>query len=200
MSKHHLNQITRVKEVPLPLLKEIIKENGAIIDKVDTEKNSIRFLIEYPSADDIDDIIGKGLSVKPENMKPDIICSVNVLGSGELGTEAGNLLKFRTDVIMNIETEQEVRDLIVHINNVFEGGSSCGINYGVDYYFDEEDDDGEDKTFSHLRGETSLYIEGEVSSEFLYNWVYNYLVTTMNDHVILFESIGYKYLSEYQLG
>lgn len=200
MSKHYLTQTTSVKEVPLPLLKEIIKENGAIIDKVDPEKNSIRFLIEYPSEDMIDDIIGKGLSVKPENMKPDIVCSVNVLGSGELGIESGTLLKFRTDVIMNIETEQEVRDLIVHINNVFEGGSSCGINYGVDYFFDDEDDDGEDKTFSHLRGETSLYIEGEVSSEFLYNWVYNYLVTTMNDHVILFESIGYKYLSKYQFG
>lgn len=195
MSKHHLNQITRVKEVPLPLLKEIIKENGAIIDKVDTEKNTIHFVIEYPSVDDNDDIIGKGLSVKPENMKPDIVCSVNVLGSGELGTEAGNLLKFRTDVIMDIETEQEVRDLIVHINNTFEGGSSCGINYGIDYYFDDEGDGDEDKTFSLLRGETSLYIEGEVSSEFLYNWVCNYLVVTMNDHVILFECIHYKYLS-----
>ena len=128
-------------------------------------------------------------------MKPDIACSVNVLGSDELGTESGTLLKFRTDVIMDIETEQEVRDLIVHINNVFEGGSSCGINYGVDYFFDDKDDDGEDKTFSHLRGESSLYIEGEVSREFLYNWVCNYLVATMNDHVILFESIHYKYLS-----
>lgn len=75
---------------------------------------------------------------------------------------------------------------------------NCGINYGVDYYFDDEGDD-EDKTFQHLRGETSLYIEGEVSREFLYNWVCNYLVTTMNDHVILFEGIGYKYLLEYQM-
>ncbi len=200
MSKHHLNKITRVKEVPLSLLREIIEETGAIVNKVEPERNVIHFVIEYPSVDDIDDIIGKGLSVKPENMKPDIVCSVNVLESDELGTEAGTLLKFRTDAIMDIETEQEVRDLIVHINNTFEGGSSCGINYGVDYFFDDEDDDGEDKTFSHLRGETSLYIEGEVSREFLYNWVNNYLVTTMNDHVILFESIGYKYLSEYQLG
>lgn len=200
MSKHHLNKFTRVKEVPLSLLREIIEETGAIVNKVEPERNVIHFVIEYPSVDDIDDIIGKGLSVKPENMKPDIVCSVNVLESDELGTEAGTLLKFRTDAIMDIETEQEVRDLIVHINNTFEGGSSCGINYGVDYFFDDEDDDGEDKTFSHLRGETSLYIEGEVSREFLYNWVNNYLVTTMNDHVILFESIGYKYLSEYQLG
>lgn len=200
MSKHHLNQITRVKEVPLSLLREIIEETGAIVNKVEPERNVIHFVIEYPSVDDIDDIIGKGLSVKPENMKPDIVCSVNVLESDELGTEAGTLLKFRTDVIMNIETEQEVRDLIVHINNTFEGGSSCGINYGMDYFFDDEDDDGEDKTFSHLRGETSLYIEGEVSSEFLYNWVCNYLVATMNDHVILFESIRYKYLSKYQFG
>lgn len=195
MSKHHLNKITRAKEVPLSLLREIIEKIGAVVNKVEPERNVINFVIAYPSADDIDDIIGKGVSVKPENLRPDIVCSVNVLGSDELGTEAGTLLKFRTDVIMNIETEQEVRDLIVHINNVFEGGSSCGINYGVDYYFDEEDDDDEDKTFSHLRGETSLYIEGEVSSEFLYNWVNNYLVATMNDHVILFECIHYKYLS-----
>lgn len=195
MSKHYLTQTTSVKEVPLSLLREIIEKIGAVVNKVEPERDVIHFVIEYPSADDIDDIIGKGLSVKPENLRPDIACSVNVLGSDELGTESGTLLKFRTDVIMDIETEQEVRDLIVHINNVFEGGSSCGINYGVDYYFDEEDDDDEDKTFSHLRGETSLYIEGEVSSEFLYNWVNNYLVATMNDHVILFECIHYKYLS-----
>ncbi len=199
MSKHHLNKITRAKEVPLSLLGEIIEKTGAVVNKVEPERNVINFVIEYPSADDIDDVIGKGLSVKPENMRPDIVCSVNVLGSDELGMEAGTLLKFRTDVIMNIETEQEVRDLIVHINNTFEGGSSCGINYGMDYFFDDEDEEHEDKTFSHLRGETSLYIEGEVSREFLYNWVCNYLVTTMNDHVILFESIRYKYLSEYQL-
>ena len=99
MSKHHLNQTTSVKEVPLSLLKEIIEEAGAIVNTVEPERNVIHFVIEYPSADDIDDIIGKGLSVKPENMKPEIVCSVNVLESDELGTEAGTLLKFRTDAI-----------------------------------------------------------------------------------------------------
>lgn len=93
MSKHYLNQITRVKEIPLSLLREIIEETGAIVNEVEPERNVIHFVIEYPSVDDIDDIIGKGLSVKPENMKPDIVCSVNVLGSDELGTEAGTLLK-----------------------------------------------------------------------------------------------------------
>lgn len=195
MSKHHLNQITRVKEVPLSLLKEIIKENGAIIDKVDTEKNFIHFLIEYPSEDMINEIWGKGLSTKPSNISPRIACTAKIEGSDKLGIESGCFLKFRSEVYLDIDTEQEVHDLIIDMNNVFGSVSSSGINYGMDYFFDDEDYDDEYKTFSHLRGETSLYIEGEVSSEFLYNWVNNYLVATMNDHVILFESIHYKYLS-----
>lgn len=195
MSKHHLKQITRVKEVPLPLLKEIIKENGAIIDKVDPEKNTVHFLIEYPSEDMIDEIWGKGLSTKPTNINPRIACTAKIEGRDKLGIESGCLLKFRSEVFLNIDTEQEVHDLIIDMNNVFGSVSSSGINYGMDYFFDDEDYDDEYKTYSLLRGETSLYIEGEVSSEFLYNWVNNYLVATMNDHVILFECIHYKYLS-----